>query len=89
MPALSGNLSVLPGSTDETSAEVPSPTPAADAPFATTEANVQPGETQKIIIPADSNSTANVVNLPAAKPTAVPGSKTTAVPVQPNPPSNK
>jgi preprotein translocase subunit SecG len=89
MPALSGNVSVMQGSAEDTAVEVPSPTPAAEAPVATTEANVQPGETQKIIIPADSNNTTTVVNSPAAKPTAVPGSKTMAVPIQPNPPANK
>ncbi len=87
MPALSGNVSVLQGSTEETPAESATPAPAADAPVSTTEANIQPGETQKIIIPADSNT--NAANAPAAKPTAVPGSKTTAVPIQPNPPENK
>lgn len=86
MPALSGNVSVLQGSTEEAPAEAPAA--AADAPVSTTEANVQPGETQKVVIPADSNGN-TVVNVPAAKPTAVPGSKTTAVPVQPNPPVNK
>lgn len=59
MPALSGNISVLPGN-----AEIDSPAqPAADvAPVA--ETVIQDGQTQQVIIPADTNSNAAIVNMP-------------------------
>ncbi|MEO7674655.1 MAG: preprotein translocase subunit SecG [Pyrinomonadaceae bacterium] len=65
MPALSGNVSVLQGSSEEAPAAAPAETtPAPDAP-PTTDANVVPGQTQQIVIPADSNSNAAVLNVPA------------------------
>ena len=88
MPALNGNVSVLQGSTTETPAETPADAPAANS-NPTAQTGVEGGQTQQVTIPADSNSNAAVVNMPSGKPTPVPGSKTTAVPIKPNPPANK
>ncbi len=61
MPALSGNVSVLQGN-EESSSEAPvtDSTP-------TAETVVQPGEPQKVVIPADTNSNPAVVEVPTEK----------------------
>ena len=70
MPALSGDVSVLQGTSEEAPAEAPAAVPAEAPP--TTEANVAPGETQKIIIPADTNSNAAIVDVPTKPANAAP-----------------
>ncbi len=62
MPALSGNVSVMQGISEEAPATAPEEATPAEVP-PTTEANVVPGETQKIIIPAETNGN-TVVNVP-------------------------
>jgi preprotein translocase subunit SecG len=83
MPALSGNVSVLEGTTEEAATQ-----PATEA-TPTAETVIQPGDTQQVIIPADSNSNATVVNMPAATPGKANGTKTVAVPIKKDPPANK
>ncbi len=84
MPALTGSVWVLLGNAEtDTAAPVTEATP-------TAETVVQPGETQQVVIPADANSNATVVNMPAATPAAnTSNSKTVAIPVQNDPPANK
>jgi len=85
MPALSGNVSVLQGNADtETAAPATEATP-------TAETVMQPGDPQQVIIPADSNTNATFVNMPAATPRAANasnGSTTVAIPIQKDPPAN-
>ena len=90
MPALSGNVSVLQGSSEEAPAAAPAEATPAEA-LPTTEANVLPGETQKIVIPAETNGN-TVVNVPTeSKPANAAPAK--PAPVKPAPakpaPANK
>jgi hypothetical protein len=86
MPALTGSVSVLQGNTEtETAAPVTEATP-------TAETIIQPGDTQTVTIPADSNSNTTVVTVPPTTSNTSNtsnGSNRVAVPIQNDPPSNQ
>jgi len=91
MPALSGNVSVLSGNEDTPVEAVPSPSPSTEG-LPVTQATIGPGAEQQIVIGPDGTANSAPANTAAPASNAAPAASAgnrTAVPIQPDPPSNQ